>query len=562
MKSVISIVCVLLLLVVPLTFSEDLTADKILKKAEAAYKALEYYRGEGNSITSLDMGATQIRTDTAFTVALKRPNSYRITWSQKMDNMPIVQAGTVWSDGKQPQIYMSTLNAYCPMENDLLALSAATGVSGGAANTIPTLFLAPDSGGRSQFSMMTAPVLTGSEKIGDDDCYVISSPSLISKSETVWISKTSFLMRQCRRSLEPPEGGRTMPDMNDEDLEEGIRAAGQEVTEESKKTFKEMLTSMALMNFKGSMTETHTVISSGELQADDLAYAPPEDAAKKESFGDMMSAAMAMAGSKCPINKDGAAMSATPIAPFVNQPLNKDGAATSAAPSPKSTLEAPAIPPALAEARAKAMIASCANNLKQCGLILKMFANEAPNQWFPPLDPRSGPPMWLKEAIYPEYLTDPVILLCPAEEEKNRAADELKEFDAKAAFSFHNSSYWYLGFAVPNEKTGLAFVEAYRKQAETGGDFTADLHDVEGNPIRRLQEGVERFLVTDIKDPAATAKVQARLPVFIERPGQHGDQINILFMDGHVETRAYPGEFPASQAFIEALIALDALRKT
>ena len=49
--------------------------------------------------------------------------------------------------------------------------------------------------------------------------------------------------------------------------------------------------------------------------------------------------------------------------------------------------------------------------------------------------------------------------------------------------------------------------------------------------------------------------------MILERPGQHEGQINVLFMDGHVETRDYPGEFPASKVFIEALASLDTLSK-
>jgi len=541
MKSVIRILCAALLLAAPFSFAEDMTAEQVLKKAEEVYKVLGSYRGKGTVVTAMDMGASKFTTETSFELALKKPNRYRITWSQKADNMPVTQAGAVWNDGEHPYLYMNTVNAYCPMENDALAIGGATGVSAGAAMNLPSLFFGAAFACQTPFSRLTAPVMKDSEIIADDDCYVISSPSIISEEETVWISKKRFLMRQCSRSLEPPEGGRKIMDMSDEQLDENMRAIGQEVTEESKKTYRDALNMMVQMNLKGSMIETHTEALTLDLAPEDLVYSPPEGAKKKESLGQMISLGMAAAGSKCPLSKTASAV------PTVS------GAGTAQDSTP--------LPPDLERARAKARVASCANNLKQCGLIIKMFANEAPNQWLPPLAPKSGSPMWLKEAIYPEYLTDPVILLCPAEEEKSRAISELKDFDPKALFAFNNSSYWYLGYAVPDEKTGLAFVEAYRKQVETGGDFTADLQDADGNTLWRLREGVERFFIQDINDPAASFKVQARLPVILERPGQHEGQINVLFMDGHVETRDYPGEFPASKVFIEALASLDTLSK-
>jgi len=169
--------------------------------------------------------------------------------------------------------------------------------------------------------------------------------------------------------------------------------------------------------------------------------------------------------------------------------------------------------------------------------------------------------MWVKEAVYPEYCADPAILICPAEKGPCQQAREENDLEQKARFCFDNTSYWYLGYALPDEKTGLAFIQAYRKQIENGGDFTADLKDAEGNLIRRLQEGVERAFIMDIHDPAGAAKAQSNLPVFIERPGHHDNTINVLFMDGHVEFRPYPGEYPVSPVFIEALTSLDAPEK-
>ena len=63
--------------------------------------------------------------------------------------------------------------------------------------------------------------------------------------------------------------------------------------------------------------------------------------------------------------------------------------------------------PALARARDAARRASCANNLKQIGICFKMFANEHNNEL-----PKSF------NDLYPEYITDPYVLVCPSSEDK------------------------------------------------------------------------------------------------------------------------------------------------
>jgi prepilin-type processing-associated H-X9-DG protein len=69
-----------------------------------------------------------------------------------------------------------------------------------------------------------------------------------------------------------------------------------------------------------------------------------------------------------------------------------------------------------------------------------------------------------------------------------------------------------------------------------------------GDTIYRLREGIERFLITDINNAAASSKAQSALPlmwdVICDEP-HHFNHVpggcNILYLDGHVAFMRWPG---------------------
>ena len=268
-------------------WADETDPGQILEKVRTTYKSMETYKSEGTVAVNMEQEATT----TEFLIVLKKPNLYRISWSETSNLTPQnVQSGTVWSDGTQPYLYMGMTKSYSKISGDQNAIAAATGISSGAAWTIPTFFFSMFKGQPDRFARLMNVKLEGIEKVGDEECYVISGDSKISKKETFWISKLKNLIVNYSHSLEAPEGGQKMPEMSDEQITQTMKAMGQEVTEEKVKQMKEQMNmARTLMNnvkLKGSSTEIHTQISSPELATTDFQFALPEGTVLKESFFD------------------------------------------------------------------------------------------------------------------------------------------------------------------------------------------------------------------------------------------------------------------------------------
>jgi prepilin-type N-terminal cleavage/methylation domain-containing protein/prepilin-type processing-associated H-X9-DG protein len=263
--------------------------------------------------------------------------------------------------------------------------------------------------------------------------------------------------------------------------------------------------------------------------------------------------------------------------------------------------------PALARAREAARRASCQNNLKQMGIVFKMYAGEAKDM-FPPTKfadhDSSGTPencddigldfQFQGDMVYPDYLSDASIIVCPSDSDgfdrfEGGRFNQLGDPDLPInPCTFDTLSYVYNAWALtedhylvqgvdendPAIPNSAAAFGTYIDTGFVGAIITVATQVATGNPAAvldeldfttqdgvdrtayRMREGIERFFITDINNPASGTTAQSELWVLYDIVSTIPSNFNhvpgggnVLYMDGHVEFHRYPGPTPNSRAW-------------
>ena len=253
--------------------------------------------------------------------------------------------------------------------------------------------------------------------------------------------------------------------------------------------------------------------------------------------------------------------------------------------------------PGLARGREAARRVSCSNNLRQMGIAFKIYSSENAGS-YPTLqrktgvncdEPNNGVLMFDGLSVYPEYLTEARVLVCPSGPDAydqyisgrwNRpdGPNGSRRGGTTNPCLLDQISYFYVGWLLDTEwmaepgtrDISRKFASEFKshvtvedvEELDKNWTFTDELG--KDHEVTRIREGIERFRIKDINNPSESKISQSIFPVMFDRIDTNAIRFNhvpgganVLFMDGHTEFVKYPGEYPVSRAWAELVNSLE-----
>ena len=219
------------------------SVSDFLGQVQATYDKMQSYSSVGD-ITSNISGPGFGREEGRYTFSIKlaRPRLYRIEWEERLPNM--IFTGAAWSTGDGYFITVPGQASLVQPKDISTALSMATGLSGGAAATIPAIFFALSNDSLKPFK---DAAFKQDADVEGDPCYVITKKTGTT-AVTMWISKKSKLLRQRRDDFNGPM---KIPEMTDEEAKKVLQSMG------------EMPTAAAIKRLNAQMANVRAMMASG-----------------------------------------------------------------------------------------------------------------------------------------------------------------------------------------------------------------------------------------------------------------------------------------------------------
>jgi hypothetical protein len=243
------------------------------------YAALSSFTASGQVVSEVTPagGGKATTTKHTFTINLARPEFYRITWTNAIAP-GVIMRGAAWCAGDGHKV----LNAgkVGTHLNREMALAAATGVSGGVAHTVPSMFFKDDP--LALVPSLKNPILLPEERVGADACYVVAADRPLDKV-TLWITKKDGLLKkvQTKTGAGPrQETTQASGDVSDESVRKILKTQGQDSTPDAVNKMKKQIAEGIKMigSIPVTITATYEAIAVNEVMVkEDFEYSVPKE---------------------------------------------------------------------------------------------------------------------------------------------------------------------------------------------------------------------------------------------------------------------------------------------
>jgi hypothetical protein len=205
MRNTLALVLSLVLVMPMSTIAQP--ADAILHQMAHTYSTLASYTDTG-AVRVLSPGG-DLFTETTFETAFARPKLFRFAWVAHHPDprrRGLELRSVIWSDGTRAYEQYGTAYAVHSQlgkvqvaESLGMAIAGATGVSEGAAHTVPRLLM-PEIEGFSLEELQT-PVIVAIEDIEGTACYHIRGSHPTGGKIDIWLGNSDYLIRVVQMQL-------------------------------------------------------------------------------------------------------------------------------------------------------------------------------------------------------------------------------------------------------------------------------------------------------------------------------------------------------------------------